>query len=212
MITLHLIRHGETVWHAENRYAGVSDIELTERGRAQAQSLAPWAAAASIDVVVTSDLRRAAETGAVVARAAGVPVIMDRGIREVSFGEAEGLTRTEMREKFPAALADFLASPASSPLPGGELGAHAVDRGLGAIVELMQTQEETASIALVAHTTLIRLMLCRFLGIPLDEYRRRFPALGNATITTLSLPRVSDASELHGVGALMQYNAPAIAS
>lgn len=211
MITLHLIRHGETVWHAENRYAGVSDIELTERGRAQAHSLAPWAAVASIDVLATSDLRRAAETGAVVAQAAGVAALINRGIREVSFGEAEGLTRTEMQEKFPAALAAFLASPASSPLPGGEPGAHAAERGLGAIVDLMQAQQETATVALVAHTTLIRLMLCRLLGIPLDDYRRRFPALGNATITTLSIPRVSDASELHGVGALLQYNAPAIA-
>lgn len=210
MITLHLVRHGETVWHAENRYAGVSDIALTDRGKQQAESLAPWAAAASIDALATSDLSRATETGAVVARAAGVTAIVEPALREVNFGEAEGVTRTEMKERFPAALAAFLSAPASSPLPGGEFGAHAAERGLGGIVRLMQGHEDGATIAVVAHTTLIRLMLCRFLAIPLDEYRRRFPALGNATITTLALPRASTTPELDGAGALLQYNAPAV--
>ncbi|MGO2746984.1 histidine phosphatase family protein [Microbacterium sp.] len=210
MITLHFIRHGETVWHAENRYAGASDIELTERGKAQARLLAPWAEAASIDVLATSDLRRAVETGAVVAQAGGVAAVIDPRLREVSFGEAEGLTRTEMQEKFPGALAAFLEAPASSPLPEGEFGAHAADRGLESIVELMQTGSERVTIAVVAHTTLIRLILCRTLGIPLDEYRRKFPSLGNATITTLSLPWVSAAEDLVAAGALLQYNAPAV--
>ena len=159
MITLHLVRHGETVWHAENRYAGVSDVALTDRGKQQADSLAPWAAAASIDALATSDLSRATETGAVVARAAGITAIVDPDLREVSFGEAEGVTRTEMKELFPAALAAFLSAPASSPLPGGESGAHAAERGLDAVVRLMQSHEEGATIAVIAHTTLIRLML-----------------------------------------------------
>ena len=62
MTELVLVRHGETVWHVDNRYAGRSDVELTERGHDQGAQLARWAADAGLDAVLTSPLRRAHET------------------------------------------------------------------------------------------------------------------------------------------------------
>ncbi|WP_439593032.1 histidine phosphatase family protein [Microbacterium sp.] len=206
MITLHLVRHGETVWHAENRYAGISDIDLTARGREQARALIPWAESAGIDLVVSSDLRRAQETARPVAAAVGTELRVDAGLREVDFGRGEGMTRDEMTEAFPDGLAEFLAAPASSPLPGGELGASAADRGLWAILRLSQDVSDDSTMLVVGHTTLIRLMLCRTLGIPLDDYRRRFPRLDNARITTLTAPRASTVADLAGAGALLRYN------
>lgn len=208
MITLHLIRHGETVWHAENRYAGVTDIQLTTRGRMQAASLSAWAVTAGIDVVASSDLRRAEQTARVVAEAIGVDLRIEPDLREVDFGRAEGMTRDEMHEVFPDALEDFLAAPASSPLPGGERGSDAADRGLKAIARIAREQPGDATLAVVAHTTLIRLMLCRMLGMPLDDYRRRFPRLDNTAITTVTAPTGSTATELSDSAALVRYNAP----
>ncbi|WP_162794865.1 histidine phosphatase family protein, partial [Nonomuraea lactucae] len=69
MTTLVLVRHGETVWHAENRYAGLSDVELTPRGHAQAERLAAWSASAGLSAVRASTLSRAAVTASASARA-----------------------------------------------------------------------------------------------------------------------------------------------
>ncbi|WJL96989.1 histidine phosphatase family protein [Microbacterium sp. ET2] len=210
MITLHLLRHGETVWHAENRYAGVTDVQLTDRGRAQAQALSPWARDAAIDVVATSDLTRATLTAQVVATAAGVPLVVDSRLREVDFGRAEGLTRDEMRREFPHDLEAFLAKPASTPLPQGEMGSLAVNRGWASVADAVRGVGDGATIAVVAHTTLIRLMLCAAMGIPLDDYRRRFPRLENTALTTLTLPRVFDPLEPIAAASLLRYNAPAV--
>ena len=205
MITLHLLRHGETVWHAENRYAGVSDVPLTDRGRAQAAALGPWSVTADLALVASSDLSRALETAAPIA-AQGVRHIVDPGLREVDFGDGEGRTRTEMEALFPAALAAFVASPGSVPLPGGEGGDVAADRGLTALARL-GSGRDGQTIAVVAHSTLIRLVLCRLLGLPTGDYRRRFPVMGNATVTTVRIPEAAPA-DLAGSGALLRFNAP----
>ena len=88
-----LTRHGETVWHHDNRYAGGgSDIDLTDRGRAQARALGAWAQTQAIDQVVCSPVRRAQETAAPVGTALDLPVHVLEGLREVDFGVAEGLS------------------------------------------------------------------------------------------------------------------------
>ncbi|WP_419818300.1 histidine phosphatase family protein [Glaciibacter flavus] len=208
MITLHLFRHGETEWHHENRYAGWSDVALTDRGREQASRLAQWAEHRPVDLVVTSDLSRAVETGLTAARAANAPHRVDERLREVNFGRGEGRTRDEMRAIFPDELEAFLAAPASSPLPGGENGADASARGLAAIAELAASAGDGASVVIVAHSTLIRLVLCRLLGLPIDDYRRRFPELGNVAVTTVRIPPDTDAAALPGTAQLLCYNAP----
>lgn len=207
MITVHLLRHGETKWHHDNRYAGVSDVALTDRGRQQARGLAPWAEGAGVRLVATSDLSRAVETGREVADAAGVPQHIDLGLREVDFGRGEGRTRAEMAQLFPTELAAFLATPASVPLPGGERGSDAVERGLVALARLSEPFDGQAMVV-VAHSTLIRLLLCRLLGLPLDDYRRRFPVMGNATLTTVRVPIVAEPDALAGAAELIRYNAP----
>jgi broad specificity phosphatase PhoE len=199
MTVIHLARHGETVWHHGNRYAGRSDVALTERGARQADELAAWAATASIERLVSSDLSRAVRTAAAVARTTGLAHELEPRLREVDFGRGEGLTEAEMTEAFPAERAAFVATPASSPLPGGERGADAVARALPAVRDLAATS--SGPVLIVAHTTLIRLLLCELLGLPLDDYRRRFPSLANVAITTLRLD--GDAAP-----ALLRFNLP----
>jgi broad specificity phosphatase PhoE len=207
MTTVHLARHGETVWHAANRYAGSSDVALTARGREQGDRLARWARHADIDLVAASDLSRAAETATAAAKVLGLDLVIDARLREVDFGSGEGRTRAEMSELFPDRLSAFIAAPASSPLPGGEPGISAVTRGLEALAELTLAAGPEGTVLVVAHTTLIRLMLCRVLGLPLDEYRRRFPALENVAVTTIEIPATVDATALVAAGALIRFNA-----
>lgn len=207
MTTLHLARHGETIWHAENRYAGSTDVPLTDRGRAQAAVLADWALAVGISAVATSDLSRAVETGRAVSLIAGAPLVVDARLREVDFGEGEGRTRAEMAELFPEVLAAFIAAPATSPLPGAESGVAAAERGLAALADLVSGRDDDAQLVVVAHSTLIRLVLCRLLGLPLDDYRRRFPKLANTAVTTIEVAAEASVAELERGAQLLRFNA-----
>ena len=194
-----LARHGETLWHTENRYAGRSDVELAADGHRQAEALAGWAAGAGLHAVVCSPLQRAVHTATPAARAAGLPLRTDPRLVEVDFGAGDGHTREEMETLFPDALAAFLAAPASSPLPGGETGPDAVERALPVLTEAVAAGHRR--VLVVAHQTLLRLLLCQLLSIPLDHYRSVFPRLEGAARTVVR-------PAAHGPAALVALNVP----
>ncbi|GAA3020894.1 histidine phosphatase family protein [Microbacterium dextranolyticum] len=104
MTTLLLVRHGETDWNATRRIQGSTDIPLNDTGRAQAHETAAALAAryaGESPVVVSSDLSRARETAGIIAAALGVPVSRTYPqLRERAYGQAEGLTDVEYRERF----------------------------------------------------------------------------------------------------------------
>lgn len=199
MTILYLVRHGETTWHAENRYAGSTDVALTEVGFAQAKWLARWADGQPIDAVYASDLSRAVATATPTATVLGLKIGVDPALREVDFGQGEGLTSAEMTVSFPDGAARFVAHPATSPLPGGESGADAAGRAWDAL-ERIVAQHPAGTVLVVMHSTLMRLILCRALGIQLDRYRSVFPAVLNVGITTVSWTGHSTA--------LLGYNVP----
>ncbi|MFI9045386.1 histidine phosphatase family protein [Streptomyces sp. NPDC053427] len=196
-----LVRHGETVWHAENRYAGRTDVPLTDHGRDQAAALAVWAATASLTAVWSSPLARARLTAAPAADACGLTPRIDERLYELDFGRGEGLTRDEMRRAFPDRLAAFLADPVDRHLPDGEHPRRAAERAAACLADLGREQPD-GRILVVAHSTLLRLLLCHLLGIPLADYRRVFPRLDNGALTEIR-------SE-HGHTALLRFNAPAL--
>jgi broad specificity phosphatase PhoE len=101
--TILLARHGETDWNREGRFQGWADPPLNETGRAQAQVLAGQLADDPFDAVYSSDLRRAHETALIVAGPHQVPVVVDRGLREIDVGSWSGLTRPEIETRFPGA-------------------------------------------------------------------------------------------------------------
>ncbi|HEY5877955.1 MAG TPA: histidine phosphatase family protein [Nakamurella sp.] len=199
MTDLFLVRHGQTVWHIENRYCGSSDIDLDEQGVAQAGQLARWAKSANLDAVWASDLGRARTTAQPRADAAGVDLRVDARLRELHFGQAEGLTIPEMAERFPDALAAFRHDPATHPLPRGESPHAAAQRFVAALVDI-DAEFPDGRVLVVAHSTTIRLALCTLLGLRLGRYRDVFPAVTNCAITEI---RFRD-----GHFGLMRYNSP----
>ena len=114
-----LLRHGQTVLSIEKRFSGVGDQELTEVGRAQAAAAAVRLASSGAAAVVSSPVRRARETAALVGEALGVEVAYDDGFRETDFGDWEGHSFAEVRAKWPQELTEWLASTAVAP-PFGE--------------------------------------------------------------------------------------------
>jgi len=197
MTTLFLARHGQTIWHAENRYAGSSDIALTETGKAQARGLAAWAGTQSIAAVIASPLIRARDTAMPAAARLGLQLTTDSRLRESDFGTAEGLTMAELRDRDPTAADAFVDDPAANPWPGGEAPETVATRAIAALRDAAAAKKTTL---IVAHSTLLRLTLCKLLGIALGEYRRRLPDLRNTAVTTIKLGP-------HGA-ALIDYNVP----
>jgi probable phosphoglycerate mutase len=193
---LYLVRHGQTVWHRENRYAGVSDVALTEVGRAQAERLAAWAADTRIDAVWVSPLRRARETAAPAAAVLRLPLRVADDLAEVDFGEAEGRTLAELPEERVAA---FRADPVGGAFPGAEDPTAAAARGAAAVRRIAR-RHDAGQALVVAHNTLLRLTLCELLGIPLSRYRTVFPQMANGAVTEL---RLTDDQ-----ASLIRYNVP----
>ena len=105
MTRILLVRHGESTWNADGRWQGQADPPLTDRGRTQAALAA--GSVGTVDAIVTSDLERAAETGAIIARFLGVePVVTEPRLRERDAGSLSGLTRDEIHGRFPGLLPD----------------------------------------------------------------------------------------------------------
>jgi broad specificity phosphatase PhoE len=185
-----LARHAETVWHADNRYAGGrSEPELTERGLRQAQQLGKTAVAMGITVVVSSPQRRAVTTATPAAEALGVPLHLRPDLREVDFGDLEGHTVGEMD---PEAVRRFRDNPEANAFPGAEPLAAAGARGVAAL-RAIEEQHTGETVLVVAHSTLYRLTLCVLIGLPVRDYRRVFPGLDNVALTEIRLP--ADPSE-----------------
>jgi probable phosphoglycerate mutase len=200
MSRLFLARHGETIWHAENRYAGRTDIALTDKGKQQAIRLAQWAAEADIRAVWSSPLSRAVETATPVADALGFSLRIDDRLLELDFGRGEGLTASEMGAVMPEALAAFRADPVHHHFPDGEDPAVAAQRGLTALRSIAAAAPPDGAILVVAHSTLLRLILCQALGIPLSRYRHVFPIFHNCTVTEVEIK--------DSVTSLLSFNAP----
>jgi probable phosphoglycerate mutase len=197
--TLLLARHGQTVWHAENRYAGISDVALTDEGRAQAEALGHWAAAHPVDAIWTSPLSRAILTAAPAARALNLTPHTEPALRECDFGVVEGRTLAEFEAENPGAAEAFRSDPVAHPFPEAEDPAAAATRGTAALHRIAAAHSGER-VLVVAHNTLLRLVLCRLLSIPLSEYRRVFPQLRNAAVSEIRMAP--------GRSALLSFNVP----
>ena len=120
MTEIFLIRHGETAWNAERRLQGHLDIPLNAEGERQAAALARALAAEEVDMIVSSDLSRAASTARAVAEVHGLPLQTDASLRERCFGAFEGLLYDELEARFPEAYAQWRVRDPHARYPDGE--------------------------------------------------------------------------------------------
>ena len=104
-----MIRHGETAWNAEGRVQGQTDVPLSATGEAQARALVAALAGERFAALYASDLARVRQTAAPAARALGLEVRLDAGLRERHYGKFETLTYAEARERHPQDFARFKA-------------------------------------------------------------------------------------------------------
>ena len=203
MSHIFLVRHGQTIWHAENRYAGRSDVALDAEGYAQAERLAHWAVQANLTAIWCSPLSRARLTAAPSAHAVGLKLQIDDRLREIDFGLVDGRTLAEIQPLYPEVVRLYDIDPVTNSLPGGEDPHEAAARAVAVLQDIAATNSE-GRVLLVTHNTLIRLTLCTLFSIPLGRYRKVFPAVDNVSITEIRFRGTEPA--------LLRYNAPIVVS
>jgi glucosyl-3-phosphoglycerate phosphatase len=158
-----LLRHGQSTWNADGRWQGQADPPLSPLGEAQARDAARRLAPGQFCRVVASDLRRARQTAEILAEALGLPVEVDPDLREIDVGDWEGLTRAEINQRAPGALADW-SEGRSESTPGGETRTHLTDRARVALQRAAAAASGGDRVLLVSHGALIR-NLDRMLGL-----------------------------------------------
>ncbi len=207
-VTLLLLRHGEIVQHAPTRFVGQRDLPLTPHGRAQAQAWSQPFAALPLASACCSDLSRCRDTAALALSQTGLVATALPALREIHLGGWEGLTREEVRQRFPGEHERRGADLAHAAPSGGESFAQAQERFWRALEHIAAQTRNTASGAalVVAHGGVIRTALCRALGLRLDSLLRlgqdycglnilRLPEQGEPQVLALNLAPV-DAREL----------------
>jgi broad specificity phosphatase PhoE/ribonuclease HI len=168
----HLLRHGQTEHTPERRFSGSSDLPLSELGRAEARAAARHLAGRGIDAVVCSPLQRCRETAQAAADVLGLPVEVDDDLRELDFGEWEGLTGDEARARNPLALRRFFGAT-DVRAPGGESIADVSARVGRARARILE-KHAGATVLVVSHVTPIKLFLAAGLGAGDDVVHRVF--------------------------------------
>lgn len=162
----YIFRHGETSWNREHRCQGHTNIPLNDIGIAQAHDLAERLMNISLDVIVSSDLDRALMTGKTVAEKKAIPLIIDPRLREMSYGEAEGMLYEEAISIFGPELWQKLQSYKIEHdhvgFPGGETRKSSRERFLQALTHLVETTDHK-HIGISTHGGAIRNAIHSFL-------------------------------------------------
>ena len=165
-----IVRHGATVLSVEDRFAGVTDVELSEEGREQAIRLADRLSGEKIAAVYASPLGRTVETARILAAPHDLQVQTCDGFREISHGHWEGMKRREVEEKFPEEMAEWEKDPYTFAPEGGESGLAVTARALPALIDLVRGHPGE-NILIVSHKATIRLLLSSLLGFDPRRYR-----------------------------------------
>lgn len=181
---LYLIRHGETEWNRGGRYQGWTDIELSEEGQQQAKLLAKRFIHMPLDVIYVSPLKRAMATALPIAEEKGLPLIVNEYFKEINFGEWEGHTVEELKEKYGKPYMDFFDDPFAHPMPGEGSFHKVAERAMVGFEEIMK-KHKGERVAIVSHGGLLRVFMVALLGLDLNMYRKMW--LTNTSISMIDI-------------------------
>lgn len=178
--TIHLVRHGTTLLNRQNRYRGRIDVPLDEGGWRDAWTAAEELRDVGLAAAYASPLRRARDTARIIADVAGLTSVVDMpGFLNLDYGDWEGLTSDEARERDPEAYAAYQAHSLDAECPGGEN----LDRAAQRVILSLRTLallHPGETVAAVSHAAIVRLAITLVAGLPRNEWRRALP---NGSVT-----------------------------
>jgi len=168
---LFLIRHGETEWNRKLRYQGQTDIDLNETGFNQARLLSESLENQKITRIYTSDLKRAANTASIIAKPHDLKLNKEKKLREISFGEWEGMNYEEITKEYPKLFKKWRNDPVSVSPPEGETFSEFQERVIY-IINRIKDLHTGERVAIVSHGGTIRVYLAHILSMPLIENKK----------------------------------------
>jgi probable phosphoglycerate mutase len=171
-MNLYMVRHGQTAASRENRFCGSSDPLLTAAGEAMAQAFAQAYASLRWDAIYSSPMRRARQTADALGGLTGVQVAIEDGLKEIDYGEWEGLRHDEVKVRWPNAFEYWADDVASRGTPGGETAFHVAARAMR-VVEAIRSRHQQGNVLLVSHKATLRVITCALLGLDVRLFRER---------------------------------------
>lgn len=166
-----LIRHGESKWNKIGKIQGQKDIELTQKGRKQAKKLAEDLKKEKIDYIYTSDLERAYETANIISKELNKPIFLTKKLREINFGDWQGKTINQIKNKYKNQFNTWRKSPHLLSLSGAENLIKVQERSMLLLRELHK-KHKNDNIILVSHGVTIKVLILSILDIDIENYRK----------------------------------------
>jgi broad specificity phosphatase PhoE len=179
-VELWLIRHGETEWSLSGQHTSTSDIALTEHGRQRAVELKEYLNGRKFAAVFTSPMSRAKETCAIAGY--GDVAQVEENLMEWNYGESEGKTTAQMREKYGPTWSVW-----TDPIVGGESVEHVGERADRVIARAVGAAGDAGQVALFAHAHILRILAARWIG--LEAVGGKLFGLGTGSVSVLGFER-----------------------
>jgi len=164
MITLYLVRHGQTAWNKEEVFRGRADIPLNETGRKEALLTGQYLRGVSMDSIYSSPLSRALETAEAIARYQGKEVQILEGLIDIDFGGWQGISHEVVRERYPELYRQWKESPHLVRFPEGENLEEVRKRALEAIRGVIRDHSDD-NLVMVSHRVINKIAICGLLGL-----------------------------------------------
>jgi broad specificity phosphatase PhoE len=171
MVTVILIRHGETEWNRREIFRGRADVELNQRGREQARTLGSALEGRNLDAVYSSPLSRAVETAEAIAEHHGMAVEIEDGFIDFDYGIWQGLTHDEVRQRYPRVYRDWIERPHTVKIEGGESLRMVRRRAMRALMRIVGRHQD-GTVVIVAHRVVNKVVLCAVLELASSHFWR----------------------------------------
>ncbi len=168
MSRLLLVRHGETELKSSERLWGHTDVKLDALGLKQAERLRDRLAEEKIDTIYSSNLQRALVTAEIIAARHQLAVVLCAELREIDFGHLEGLTFDEINQLYPEFYKSMGERRPNIKFPSGE-SVYQLNNRVSQFLGRLKKHTPEQTILIVAHFGLLRLLLCRLLGIGIKQ-------------------------------------------
>ena len=159
---LYVARHGQTIWNAQNKVCGITDIDLTEKGIRQAEALAAVVAEKGIDLILSSPLRRAVATSEIISGKCRIPMKIERRLIEQNYGIYEGVDRADK------AFLDNKRNFAYK-YPGGESQIQVAYR-IYSLIDELKMEYNDKNILLISHGGVCRVINTYFRDMTNEEF------------------------------------------
>jgi len=181
---LYLVRHGETELNKQYRYIGRTDVGLSAEGKRQAEALAEYLKAEGITAIYSSDLKRAAQTAGIIAKPLSINIKLTKDLREIDFGDWEGLTYAEIDALDHEYFQSWMNDPVAVAIPGGERWDRFEHRVLRAVESIVE-HEKDGNVIAVSHGGPIRIIMTHLNGDDGEYFKAFWPSPGGLSVVEI---------------------------